>query len=140
MPNFTQPFVLEIDACDTGISAVLMQDRKPLAYMSKALGVKNQGLTTYEKEYLALLMAVKQWRHHLKMGTLIIRTDHESLKYLLDQRITNQIQKKGLSKLMGHTYSVHYRKGRENRAANVLSRRWEEVELAHITVITPKRI
>lgn len=126
MPNFSLPFVLEIDACDTSIGVFLMQEGITLAFMSKTLGIKNQGLFTYEKEYLAFLMAVKQWRHHLEIGTFIICTDHESLKYLLDQRITNQIQKKGLSKLMGLTYSVHYRKGRENKAADALSTRWEE--------------
>lgn len=88
------------------------------------MGVKNQGLPTYENEYLALLMAVKQWQHYLELGTFIIRMDHESLKYLLDQWITNQIQKKGQSKLMGLTYQVMYKKVRENRATNALSKRW----------------
>lgn len=63
MLNFTLPFILETDACDTGIKLVLVQEGRPLAYMCKALGAKNQGLLTYEKEYLALLMVVKQWRH-----------------------------------------------------------------------------
>lgn len=61
IPNFSLPFVLETNACDTGIGAVLTHEGRPLAFMSKALGPKNQGLSTYEKEYLALLMAVKQW-------------------------------------------------------------------------------
>lgn len=121
MPNFELQFVLETNACDTGIGAVLMQEGRPIAFMSKALGVRSKGLSTYEKEYLALLMAVKQWRHHLEQGTFLIRTDHESLKYLLDQRITNQIQKKGLSKLMGLSYVVVYRKGRENKVVDALS-------------------
>lgn len=60
MPNYSLPFILEIDACDSGIEAVLAQEGRPLAFMSKALGPKNQGLSTYENEYLALLMAVKQ--------------------------------------------------------------------------------
>lgn len=60
MPNFSLPFILEIDACDTRIGAVIVQEGRPLAFISKALGPKNQGLSTYEKEYLALLMAVKQ--------------------------------------------------------------------------------
>jgi RNase H-like domain found in reverse transcriptase len=65
LPNFSKPFVLETDASDKGIGAVLMQDRKPIAYLSKSLGIKNQLLSTYEKEFMALLIAVQKWRHYL---------------------------------------------------------------------------
>jgi hypothetical protein len=51
LPDFTIPFHIEQDACATGIGVVLTQNGHPLAYVSKALGVKNQGLSTYEKEY-----------------------------------------------------------------------------------------
>jgi hypothetical protein len=44
LPDWTKPFELETYASDKTIGAVLMQDGKPFAYMSKALGVKNQGL------------------------------------------------------------------------------------------------
>jgi len=37
IPNFTKPFVLETDACDRGLAAVLMQDGHPVAYLSKSL-------------------------------------------------------------------------------------------------------
>jgi RNase H-like domain found in reverse transcriptase len=60
MPNFTQPFVLETDASDNGIGAILMQEKKPIAYTSKALEVKNQHLSTYEKEFITLLLAVQK--------------------------------------------------------------------------------
>lgn len=60
MPNFSLPFILEIDACDTSIRAVLIQEGRPLVFMCKVLGVKNQGHSTYEKEYLSLLMDFKQ--------------------------------------------------------------------------------
>jgi RNase H-like domain found in reverse transcriptase len=50
LPDFSKPFVLETDASDKGIGAVLMQDHKPIAYLSKALGIKNQLLSTYKNE------------------------------------------------------------------------------------------
>jgi RNase H-like domain found in reverse transcriptase/Reverse transcriptase (RNA-dependent DNA polymerase) len=65
MPNFSQPFILETDASDKGIGAVLMQGKRPIAYMSQTLGVRNQQLSVYEKEFLALLTAVQKWRHYL---------------------------------------------------------------------------
>ncbi|KAJ4750853.1 polyprotein [Rhynchospora pubera] len=70
MPDFSKPFILETDASNTGIGAVLMQGRRPLTYFSKALGPKNQGMSTYEKEFLALITAVQKWKHYL-MGDLL---------------------------------------------------------------------
>lgn len=58
LPDFSQQFVIETDASDKGIGVVLMQNQHPIAYLSKALCPKNQGLATYKKECLAILLAV----------------------------------------------------------------------------------
>lgn len=42
LPNFERPFAIETDACDTGIDVVLVQDGHPVAYFSKALGVRTK--------------------------------------------------------------------------------------------------
>ena len=65
VPDFTQRFVVETDACQTGVGAVLMQNDHPVAYLSKSLCRKNQALSTYEKECLAILLAVEKWRSYL---------------------------------------------------------------------------
>lgn len=62
LPDFHQPFTIETDACDLGIGTVLSQKGHPIAFYSKALGVKNQQLSIYEKEFLAIMMAVDKWR------------------------------------------------------------------------------
>ena len=49
LPDFSQPFVIEPDACQYGVGAVLMQQGHPIAYLSKALSLGNQTLSTYEK-------------------------------------------------------------------------------------------
>jgi hypothetical protein len=61
LPNFQETFTLETDACQTSIGAVLMQQGRPIAFLSKALGKKHQDLLIYEKEFLALIMAVEKW-------------------------------------------------------------------------------
>jgi hypothetical protein len=84
LPDFSQQFSIEIDACDTGVGVVLMQQGHPVAYMSKALGPKNAALSTYEKECLAVLMAIDKWKSYLKHGEFTIVTDHKSLLHLTD--------------------------------------------------------
>jgi len=62
LPQFQKPFILETDASDHGVGAVLMQEGHPIAFLSQALCPKNAALSTYEKECLAILMAVDKWR------------------------------------------------------------------------------
>lgn len=100
VPNFQQTFVLETDACKDGIGAVLMQQGHPVAYLSKGLCLKNQALSTYEKECLAILMAVDKWRPYLQHQHFIIRTDQQALLHLADQRLSTGIQHKAFVKLM----------------------------------------
>ncbi|KAJ3687784.1 hypothetical protein LUZ61_016948 [Rhynchospora tenuis] len=95
MPDFSKEFVVETDASELGIGAVLMQDRQPIAYLSKGLGPKSVGLSVYEKEFLALLTAVQKWKHYLMGGPFIIRTDQIALKHLLEQRVNHAMQHKG---------------------------------------------
>jgi hypothetical protein len=61
LPNFTRPFHIETDASSSGIWAVLQEDGHPIAFISKLFSKRNQGLTVYEKEYLAILLAVDYW-------------------------------------------------------------------------------
>jgi RNase H-like domain found in reverse transcriptase len=123
MTDFSKGFILETDVSDKGLRTVLMQGRQSIAYMSKTLGVKNQTSSTYEKELMALPAAVQKWRHYLCGKPFIIKTDHISLKHLLDQRLTHSLQHKGLTKLLGLDYTISYKKGVENKAADTLSRR-----------------
>lgn len=92
LPNFSLPFVLETDACAYGVGAVLSQLNHPIAYYSKALGPANQKLSIYEKEFLAIMMAVDKWRCYLQRCPFTIRTDHKSLCHLNDQVLGTDLQ------------------------------------------------
>ena len=122
LPNLNKPFVVETDASGSGLGAVLMQDGHPIAFISKALGPRQQALSTYEREMLAILQAVTKWRHYLWGRHFTIRTDHVSLKYLLAQKVSYPSQHIWLTKLLGFDYDIEYRKGKENIAADALSR------------------
>ena len=101
IPDFSQVFAIETDACQTGVGAVLLQNGHPLAYVSKPLGAKNQGLSTYEKEYLAILIAVDQWRSYLQLAEFVIYTDKKALIHLNDQRLHIVWLQRVFTKLLG---------------------------------------
>ena len=58
LPNFNQIFLVKCDALGTGLGVVLMQEGKPISYFSKSLKGRELSLSTYEKEFLALVTAV----------------------------------------------------------------------------------
>ena len=87
LPDFTKPFTMECDASSLGLEAILLQDHRPIAYHSQALRGNKVSLSTYEKEFLVLVMAVKKWRPYLLGRPFVIKTNHQSLKYLLKQRM-----------------------------------------------------
>nr|GEX00394.1 gypsy/Ty3 element polyprotein, putative [Tanacetum cinerariifolium] len=91
LPDFSKQFVIETDASGYRLDAVLMQEHHPISDLSKALSPKQQTLSVYEKELLAILMAVKQWHYYLITRPFIIRTDQNSLKHLLAQKVTTQV-------------------------------------------------
>nr|GEU31633.1 retrotransposon protein, putative, unclassified [Tanacetum cinerariifolium] len=62
LPNFDQEFVVETDASGTRIRVVICQNRHPIAYLSKTLAAKHQSLSTYEKEFLAVVAALVKWK------------------------------------------------------------------------------
>lgn len=101
LPNFELPFMVETDACTSGIGAVLMQEGHPIAYLRKSLGPQNQKLSIYEKEFLAVIMAVDKWRSYLQRGPFVILTDHKSLCTLDDQQLGRELQRKVMAKLVG---------------------------------------
>jgi hypothetical protein len=99
-----------------------MQAGQPIAFLSKALGEKHRALSIYEKEFLALIMAVEKWKHYLQHQEFIILTDHKSLAYLKEQNLHSDMQRKAMTRLMGMHFKIVYRKGKENVVADALSR------------------
>jgi hypothetical protein len=121
LPNFTNTFVLECNASRKGIGTVLMQEGQPLAFTRKQLSEKNLGKPIYEKEMLAILHAIELWHPYLLGQRFQIKTDHQSLKYFLEQRISSHEQQKWVTNLFGYDYEIIYKKGKDNVMADALS-------------------
>lgn len=94
-----------------------------MAYYSKGFNNKNLGLSIYEKEYLAIIHAIEKLRSYLTGKHFTIKTDHQSLKFHLEQKIITTLQQKRLIKLLGLDFSIVHKKGAENGASDTLSRK-----------------
>jgi hypothetical protein len=77
----------------------------------------------YERELIGLVLAVRHWRPYLWGRPFIIKTDHYSLKLLLDQKLTTVPQHQWVSKLFGFDFSMEYKSGTANVIADALSQR-----------------
>lgn len=84
-------------------------------------------------------MAVEQWRSYLQHDEFIIKIDQRSLIHLEEQRLSTPWQKKAFSKLLGLRYKIIYKQGRENAAADALSRKMHSptATVAALTVCRP---
>ena len=120
-PNFQQSFTIECDASGEGIGAVLTQQDRPIAFMSRALGVSKLSWSTYAKEMLAIIQAIQTWRPYLLGQKFYIQTNQRSLKYLLEQRGVTMEQQKWVAKLLRYDYEILYKPGKQNSVADTLS-------------------
>lgn len=59
LPDFTQSFVIQTDASGEGIGAILSQNDQPIAFMSRSLGVAKKSWSTYAREMLAIIVAIR---------------------------------------------------------------------------------
>jgi hypothetical protein len=125
MPDFDKCFTVDCDASGVGFGVVLHQGAGPLAFFSRPFAPRHMKLAAYERELIGLVQEVRHWRPYLWGRYFRVRTDHYSLKFLLDQRLSTVPQHQWLSKLFGFDFDVEYRPGRLNTVADALSRRDE---------------
>lgn len=128
---FTGPdatFTLYTDASNVAVGAVLLQDQgngdQPICYESRKLSPAEKNYAVHELELLAIVHAVKVFRHYLEgCKHFTLYTDHHSLKYFFTQRDLSRRQARWAQDLAAYqpNMSIVYRKGEENRA-DALSR------------------
>jgi hypothetical protein len=83
---------------------------------------RNQKKSDYFREMLAISEAIAKFRHYLLGHKFIIKTDQKSLKNLMDQTLQTPEQQQWLHKFLGYDFTIEYKPGKENVAADALSR------------------
>lgn len=86
LPDMSKDFVLETDASDYAIGAILEQDQgfglQPVAYYSRKLRDAELNYPTHDRELLAIFLAVKKWRPYIDGKRTRVLTDHRPLQYV----------------------------------------------------------
>jgi hypothetical protein len=100
-----------------------MQEGRPLPFESQPLKGRDLHNPIYEKEMMSILHALKQWRPYLIGSHFKVKTDHDSLKYFLEQRLSSEEQHKWVTKILGYDFEIIYKMGKQNVVADALSRK-----------------
>lgn len=128
-PDFSLPFIVEVDASLKGLGAVLSQEqggqRVVIAFASRALKPHERGMKDYSSlklEFLALHWAVTQkFKEYLYGSTFTVYTDNNPLSYVLKTK-RSAVNMRWLSQLADFNFEVVYKTGRSNLNADALSR------------------
>ena len=126
-PDFEKPFILQTDASEYGVGAVLSQrDAQgcdhPIAYFSRKLLPREVRYSTVEKECLAIKLGMETFRVYLLGRKFTVETDHRSLVWLNKLKESNSRLTRWSQALQPFNYSVVHRAGLSNGNADALSR------------------
>jgi hypothetical protein len=126
--NPERAFHMETDASNYAYGAVLSQKQTdgrhhPIGYMSKSMNPAERNYGIPDKEALAIVKGLQNWRHWLERMKLPVQilTDHKNLEYFARPHILNRCQMRWLEMLTHYNYEIHYCPGDKNYAADALS-------------------
>ena len=126
LPNTSDPFILDTDASDYAIGAVLSQvqngEERVVCYASCTLTPEQRRYCTTRKELLAVVRFTRQFRHYLLGRNFVVRTDHSSLTWLLRFKQPQGQLARWLEELSQYHMEVRHRAGSKHINADALSR------------------
>ncbi|CAF2035716.1 unnamed protein product [Rotaria magnacalcarata] len=126
-PNFEQPFILELDACEYGVGAVLTQEYEEnkyvIAYASRTLSTAERKYGVTEREALAIVWATKHFRPYLEENKIYVRSDCKALEWMRTAKdVTGRLAQWAMKLSAYQIEEIRYRPGKLNANADSLSR------------------
>ena len=127
LPDWSKPFIVDTDASDTGIGAVLSQEHANgeehvISYASRLLTKPERNYCVTRKELLAVVAFLHHFRQYLLGAKFIIRTDHGALTWLQSFKSPEGQLARWLEKLQEFEFAIVHRPGRKHSNADALSR------------------
>ena len=150
MPDETRQFILEVDASETGVGAVLSQRSKddgllhPCAFFSRKLSPAEKNYDVGNRELLAIHDALKEWRHWLEGSCqpFVVLSDHKNLTYLQSAKRLSPRQSRWALFFTRFDFTISYKPGTENVRADALSRQFTDSTSSSTdpeTILPPSR-
>jgi hypothetical protein len=81
-PDMDKEFLVCTDASKEGLGRVLMQDGRVIAYVSRKLRRHEENYATHDLELLAIVYALRVWRHYLVGRKFKLKTDHHGIQHI----------------------------------------------------------
>ncbi|GBM00128.1 Retrovirus-related Pol polyprotein from transposon 297 [Araneus ventricosus] len=136
-PRTDKEFILDTDASNEGIGAVLSQkignEECVIAYFSKSLGKPERNYCVTRKELLAIVKSIEHFHHYLYGRKFLLQTDHASLRWLLNFREPERQIARWIQRLQEYDFEIQHRKGTSHGNADALSRRPCKESCKHCT-------
>ena len=117
-----QEHTIQCDASKQGLGAVLLQDGRPVMYISRTLTETEQRYSNIERELLAVVFALKRLNHYTAGYRVKVETDHEPLTRKKPISSTSARVQRLLLRLLQYDIDIHYLPGKSNVIADALSR------------------
>uniref|UniRef100_A0A3P9HPM7 Gypsy retrotransposon integrase-like protein 1 n=1 Tax=Oryzias latipes TaxID=8090 RepID=A0A3P9HPM7_ORYLA len=144
-PDPCRQFIVEVDASDSGVGAVLSQREittgklKPCAFFSCKLSSAERNYDVGNRELLAIKLALEEWRHWLEGAEqpFIVWTDHRNLAYLRAAKRLNSRQARWCLFFDRFNFTITYRPGSRNTKADALSRKFKIHDQQEVAPIIP---
>jgi predicted aspartyl protease/transposase InsO family protein len=129
-PDPQRQWIVQTDASGVAIGGVLSQQQddgttRPVAFWSKKLNSAQRNYSATERELMAIVLATEEWRVYLHGSPhpVLLRSDHKPLIYLNGKAELGQRLTKWMEALCDLTFEIGYVRGKDNAAADALSRR-----------------
>ncbi|GBL72306.1 Retrovirus-related Pol polyprotein from transposon 297 [Araneus ventricosus] len=128
-------FILDTDASNEGIGAVLSKniqnEEHVIAYFSKSLDKTERNYCVTRKELLAIVKSIEHFHHYLYGQKFLLRTDHASLRWLLNFKEPEGQRAHWIQRLQAYNFEIQHCKGTSHGNANAFSRRPRKESCKH---------
>ena len=129
-PRSSGLFIVDTDASNTGVGGVLSQlqddEEKVIWYASKKLSRAQRQYCVTRRELLAAVIFLQEFRHYILGQEFILRTDHNSLRWIFTFKSPQGQLSRWLEVLSQYNFKIIHREGKKHGNADALSRKWCE--------------